>query len=441
MAILDTLNWLGESVTKPSAAVLGLMAGRPGQLANLIPFSDTMGLTNPRERTTGRGLLEGWGMSKNRPGLDMGDVAGFGVEMATDPLNWLGLGMIGRTSKAANAARATNATVATDRAAIDAANTASQAMRTAGALPEEMLPQMEKFYHAAPTTAEQIPIPGVLPMEMQPWRHPNQLYHRPVDFETTSPNALDEIEAALEAMSPRAGSLATTIRDQSLGYSDFPYNMSRQGHAAANSIDSSRPSNTYDATDYTFRDVFPEQLDAWPMLQNANNLLDQSGRIRNLQRQIPIRGSLRNQPNMQTTALRQAINEAGANPEKQNTMYLILADLLDNTPGMERYGEVLRSSEELANLTTKAGRTIADRIQPARAASQSFYAPREMDEIIWGTGDNFFEEILGEGTKTYLPHVAPQMKPYFSDFVNVPNASNTLKAMLGYNALAPMGRT
>jgi hypothetical protein len=108
---------------------------------------------------------------------------------------------------------------------------------------------------------------------------------------------------------------------------------------------------------------------------------------------------------------------------------------------MERYGEVLRSSEELANLTTKAGRTIADRIQPARAASQSFYAPREMDEIIWGTGDNFFEEILGEGTKTYLPHVAPQMKPYFSDFVNVPNASNTLKAMLGYNALAPMGRT
>lgn len=82
MAILDALQWVGESLDKPGAAVRGLLAGRPGQLANLIPFSDTLGLTDPKERTYGRDLLQKWGMlGENTPGLDMGDVAGFGVDV------------------------------------------------------------------------------------------------------------------------------------------------------------------------------------------------------------------------------------------------------------------------------------------------------------------------------------------------------------------------
>lgn len=51
----------------------------------ITPLSDT-------NRTTGRGLLEKYGMAKNRSGLDMGDVAGVGAEILLDPTNWITLG-------------------------------------------------------------------------------------------------------------------------------------------------------------------------------------------------------------------------------------------------------------------------------------------------------------------------------------------------------------
>lgn len=109
--LLDSLGYLGETLDKPGAAVRGLLAGRPDQLLNLVPFSDTMGLTDPSQRTYGRDLLEKAGvLDANQEGFDWGDVAGFGVDLATDPLNWVGLGMAGRTAKTAGAARASNAT-------------------------------------------------------------------------------------------------------------------------------------------------------------------------------------------------------------------------------------------------------------------------------------------------------------------------------------------
>lgn len=136
MAVLDTLKWLGETLDKPGAAARGLLAGQPGQLANLIPFSDTMGITDPRERVSGREMLQSWGaLGQNKPGLDMGDVAGFGAELATDPLNIFGAGLAARTALKARAARAANAP--------------SLAMREAGALPEEMLPDAIKVFREA----------------------------------------------------------------------------------------------------------------------------------------------------------------------------------------------------------------------------------------------------------------------------------------------------
>ncbi|MDE2101132.1 MAG: hypothetical protein KGL39_28045, partial [Patescibacteria group bacterium] len=51
---------------------------------------DTLGITNPADSVTGRQLLEKGGvLGKNKPGLDLGDVAGFGMEMLTDPLSWI----------------------------------------------------------------------------------------------------------------------------------------------------------------------------------------------------------------------------------------------------------------------------------------------------------------------------------------------------------------
>ena len=96
-SLLDsTLGWLqyaGETLDKPGAAVRGVLAGQPDQLLNLIPFSDAMGITDPRERVYGRELLEQYaGAPKNKPGLfnspsDFGwDIGGFLAEVALDPL-------------------------------------------------------------------------------------------------------------------------------------------------------------------------------------------------------------------------------------------------------------------------------------------------------------------------------------------------------------------
>ncbi|MCK9601599.1 MAG: hypothetical protein M0R06_21335, partial [Sphaerochaeta sp.] len=96
---MGVLSWLGESLDKPRLAVHGLLAGKPMELLRAIPFSDTLGitdedgilgdvaLTTDKDRTSGRDLLEAWGVPRNKPGLsDWGwDLAGFATEFA-DPL-------------------------------------------------------------------------------------------------------------------------------------------------------------------------------------------------------------------------------------------------------------------------------------------------------------------------------------------------------------------
>lgn len=84
------LQYIGETLDKPGRAVRGLLGGKPSELANLIPFSDTMGLTDPSKSVSGRDLLEQGGLlDKNTPGLDWGDVAGFGAEVLTDPTSFI----------------------------------------------------------------------------------------------------------------------------------------------------------------------------------------------------------------------------------------------------------------------------------------------------------------------------------------------------------------
>ena len=87
---LSALAYIGLTLDKPGAAVRGVLGGQPKQLLNLIPFSDTLGITHPSERVWGRDLLENIGaLKKNKPGLDWGDVAGFGVDVLTDPITYI----------------------------------------------------------------------------------------------------------------------------------------------------------------------------------------------------------------------------------------------------------------------------------------------------------------------------------------------------------------
>jgi len=121
--VMGGVQYLGETLGKPAAAVQGLVSGLTGgtgeqagvaALKNLIPFSDTMGITDPKKRIAGSDLLEQWGMipGKNHEGFDPTDtqdwvraVSGFVLDLAMDPPAWTGLGTLSKAGKAAAAAR------------------------------------------------------------------------------------------------------------------------------------------------------------------------------------------------------------------------------------------------------------------------------------------------------------------------------------------------
>ncbi len=101
-ALMDALSYLGETLDKPGRAVRGLLAGRPDEGLAVVPFSDSLGLTNPSHRVSGTDLLHQYGIST---GSDLGDAAlGFGTELVLDPMTYLGAGIAGRL--AAKAGRA-----------------------------------------------------------------------------------------------------------------------------------------------------------------------------------------------------------------------------------------------------------------------------------------------------------------------------------------------
>jgi hypothetical protein len=79
--------------------VIGLV-GSGGNFAKYNPLDQLMSPFSSENRVYGRGMLEDAGvLSRNKPGLDLGDVAGFGVDVLTDPLSWLSGGIAGAGTK------------------------------------------------------------------------------------------------------------------------------------------------------------------------------------------------------------------------------------------------------------------------------------------------------------------------------------------------------
>lgn len=106
MTILDALLYgvgvVGNTLDTPGALVRNTLSGRD-PFAGLNPF-------NAEGRASGRDMLESWGrLDPNQEGLDWGDVAGFGAELLTDPLNFIGFGVAKNAARAATQARAANA--------------------------------------------------------------------------------------------------------------------------------------------------------------------------------------------------------------------------------------------------------------------------------------------------------------------------------------------
>jgi hypothetical protein len=108
---MSSVQYIGESIDKPMAAIRGALAGRPEELLNAIPFSDALGLTSSEgmffdqigltddENTVyGRDLLETYGvLGKNKEGFGgsgdswdladaAGDIAGFGIDLIGLPV-------------------------------------------------------------------------------------------------------------------------------------------------------------------------------------------------------------------------------------------------------------------------------------------------------------------------------------------------------------------
>ena len=79
----DAMQFLGNALDTPGSVARGLLAGE-GQRA-------LAGIFYPHQRVSGREMLENWGaVGENQDGLDLGDVAGFGAELLTDPTNLAG---------------------------------------------------------------------------------------------------------------------------------------------------------------------------------------------------------------------------------------------------------------------------------------------------------------------------------------------------------------
>lgn len=131
--LLSALGYAGSALDKPGRAVRGLLAGKPDEALAALPFSDSLGLTDEGNRTSGKELLHALGLD---PGDGLGgDLAGMGAEVATDPLMLLGGAagrMLGKGADAAQVARGPRY-----------GTTADDLVRMAKEAPEFVTPLME----------------------------------------------------------------------------------------------------------------------------------------------------------------------------------------------------------------------------------------------------------------------------------------------------------
>lgn len=87
------IGYILGSLDKPGQAVRGVLAGKGvSALGNLVPFSDTMGLTTDADKTSGRDLTDTYGITdKNSKGWGAWG-AGLAADIATDPFTYATLG-------------------------------------------------------------------------------------------------------------------------------------------------------------------------------------------------------------------------------------------------------------------------------------------------------------------------------------------------------------
>jgi hypothetical protein len=104
-------SWLGYFAGSGLSALeaIGNVLDTPGSMvrAGLVGENPFSGVFDTRQRVSGRDVLQEWGMlGRNRPGLDLGDVAGFAAEVAFDPTTYLTFGTSAALKPAGQVAKA-----------------------------------------------------------------------------------------------------------------------------------------------------------------------------------------------------------------------------------------------------------------------------------------------------------------------------------------------
>lgn len=112
---ISGLGMIGNLLDVPGSMIRDALTWLPGGPAPVNPFDQLLSPLSPQNRTSGRELLEGYGLRRNAetgiggwlsdPGEGVRDVAGFAAEVLTDPLTFLtgGAAAIGRGAKALKA--------------------------------------------------------------------------------------------------------------------------------------------------------------------------------------------------------------------------------------------------------------------------------------------------------------------------------------------------
>jgi hypothetical protein len=93
----SALGFVGGQLDKftGSRAIRGALAGKPRELASILPMSDTLGITNEEDRTSGEelakhyGLLDGEGQKGE---FELRDLVGPALEIGLDPTTYLTFG-------------------------------------------------------------------------------------------------------------------------------------------------------------------------------------------------------------------------------------------------------------------------------------------------------------------------------------------------------------
>ncbi len=151
--VMGGMQWAGEALGKGGAAVRGVVSGLSGGdwgggLKNLIPFSDTMGITDPAKRIYTDDLLTrfGWESPTGDSGADWAEWFARGAvsltgDVVSDPVTWANPGILGMTAAGAKTAAATKGIVTASKTADKALSGAQKATTAfkAGKLGDKML--------------------------------------------------------------------------------------------------------------------------------------------------------------------------------------------------------------------------------------------------------------------------------------------------------------